>query len=40
MCREGSVDCVIKLVLIHVVQGHGKSWKTPDMYCTNPVAVM
>jgi len=28
MCCEGSVDRVIKLVLVHAVQGRGQSWKT------------
>ena len=46
MCRKGSIDRVKKLILLHAVQGlesrgkhttkgPGKSWKPPEMLCTN-----
>ena len=46
----GSVDHVKMLVLLHAIQGHGKTWKTPrkvlvspgkpcEMFCTNLVCL-
>ena len=38
VCRKGSVDRVKELVLLHAVQGPGKSWKTyePCFLCWMP----
>ena len=36
MGREDSVDSVIKLALLHTVQGPGESWKTPQKGAGKP----